>query len=149
MRRILPLTDCQIKNGCYQPAHCETIEWRTGWTKGFVKEWKKQGIDCCVDEHFKCRQEDGWKRGEEAGKRDRDPNNKWPRYPYPQGGGKKVEKNIDPFRMAWRIGWYKGYYCSYADDVDTLGRKLGSGSRYGGAAAKRYCRLNCAATNNA
>ena len=104
MRRIPALTDCQLKKGCYQPAHKETIQWRTGWRNGFVTEWKKKP-DNCADECFKSASEDGWKKGKEAG--ERDVNHECPAYPHPRG---KAKSTPSDFRVAWRLGWYKAYH---------------------------------------
>ncbi|MDD9999437.1 MAG: hypothetical protein OXK81_01525 [Chloroflexota bacterium] len=138
---IPPLKDQQIKDGYYQAAHCTTVIWRKGWVRGFVKEWKKKMPDCSVDEHFRSEQREGWKIGKETGRRDEDPNNKCPRYRYREGEGSECERNISPFRMAWRLGWYNGYWGKNAGDV-SIPRKggLGCGSVFGRCAAKRYFR---------
>lgn len=100
--RIPALTDCQIKKGCYQPAHEETIKWRNGWRNGFVKKWNELS-NKCADEFFRCADKDGWEKGEKAGKRDR--RHECPAYPHPKGTG----NHPSTFRVAWRLGWYKAY----------------------------------------
>ena len=102
MIRIDPLEDCHLRDGCYQPAHTETVEWRTGWRNGFVRKWKDLS-KYCADQCFVGK--DGWTKGIEAGKRDA--SNKCPAYPHRKGRRKGAP---EPFRVAWRLGWYKAYY---------------------------------------
>ena len=98
--RLLPLKDCQLKKGCYQPAHKETIEWRTGWRTGFVRTWKEKTGNC-AEEFFRSASRDGWEKGKEAGVWDA--SSECPAYPHPRG----VKQCVTKFRATWRLGWYK------------------------------------------
>lgn len=117
-KRIQALNDTQLKKGCYQPAHEETIKWRTGWRNGFVKRWRSISTEC-TDHCFA--EVDGWEQGYEAGKRDA--TNDLPAHAHRKG--KRIECP-SPFRVAWRLGWYRAYY-----EAGGCGDKLKHGCGYG------------------
>ena len=46
---IRALTDSEFENGCYHPAHKETVDWRDRMENGFVDVWEEKSENSAED----------------------------------------------------------------------------------------------------